>query len=92
MKLSVVSGRPRYGDKQIMSKMGVSKYEEVNVDSVLKGIDIIEPGVQNGDISFRQVWSRLKEALANPENTAIKLFERSKEVSSKGRTTTKVDN
>ena len=84
LKLSVVSGRPRYGDKQIMSKLGVSKYEEVDVDSVLKGIDINEPGIQHGDISFRQVWSRLKEALANPENTAIKLFESTKSANLKG--------
>ena len=84
LKLSIISGRPRYGDKQIMSKLGVSKYEEIKVDSVLKGIDIIEPGIQYGDITFRQVWSRLKKALANPENTAMKLFERSKMVTLKG--------
>ena len=84
LKLSIISGRPRYGDKQIMSKLGVSKYEEIKVDSVLKGIDIIEPGIQYGDITFRQVWSRLKKALANPENTALKLFERSKMVTLKG--------
>jgi len=84
LKLCIISGKPRYGDKQIMSKLGVSKYEEIKVDSVLKGIDIIEPGIQHGDITFRQVWSRLKKALANPENTAMKLFERSKMVTLKG--------
>ena len=60
--------------------------------SALKGIDILEPGVDFGDITFHQVWSRLKKALANPENTALKLFDRSKMRYSKGRTTTKVDN
>ena len=67
-----------------MSKLGVSKYEEIKVDKVLKGIDMIEPRIQYEDVTFTQVWSRLNNALANPENTAMKLFERSKIVIPKG--------
>ena len=71
----------RYGDISLLTKMGISNFERVKVGSVAKGIDILEPGVENGDISFDQVWSNLTEALANPENTAKNLFDRSKKIS-----------
>ena len=81
LKLSIIGGKPRYGEIPLLTKMGISNFERVNVGSVAKGIDILEPGVENGDISFDQVWSNLTEALANPENTAKKLFDRSKKIS-----------
>ena len=81
LKLSLIGGRPRYGDISLLTKMGISNFERLKVGSVAKGIDILEPGVENGDISFDQVWSNLSEALANPENTAKKLFDRSKKIS-----------
>jgi hypothetical protein len=79
--LSIISGRPRYGAVAILSKMGISNFEKLNVGSLVKGIDILEPGVEYGDFTFAHVWSNLSEALAHPENTAKKLFDRSKMVS-----------
>ena len=54
LRLSIVSGRTRYGDIEILSKLGVSKYEEIKVDEVSKGIDMIEPRIQYGDVTFTQ--------------------------------------
>jgi hypothetical protein len=69
-KLSIVSGRPRYADIEILSKLEVSKYEKLKVDSIPKGIDILEPGIEYVDITFSQVCLNLADALTNPKNTA----------------------
>ena len=78
LKLSIIGGRPRYGDVKILSKLEISVFEKLKVGSASKGIDILESGVDFGEITFEQVRSRLTEALANPKNTALKLFNRMK--------------
>ena len=83
--LSIIGGKPRYGEIPILTKMGISNFERVNVGSLVKAIDILEPGVENGHFTFSQVWSNLTEALANPEDTAKKLFAISKTVSPTGK-------
>lgn len=82
LKLSIISGRPRYGDIKYMSKLKISGFEKIKVGSITKGIDILEPGVEFGKIAFSEVWSKLTESLANPEKTALGLFHTSKKVTS----------
>lgn len=78
LKLSIISGRPRYGDIKYMSSLKIAGTEKIKVGSVTKGIDILELGVEFGEITFQEVWSRLTESLANPRKTALRLFEKSK--------------
>jgi 5-methylthioadenosine/S-adenosylhomocysteine deaminase len=83
LNLSIIGGRPRYGKRRLLSQLGISKIEKIKIGSLTRGIDILEPGVEYGEITFRQVWSKLKEALANPATTAKRLFNISKTVTSR---------
>ena len=44
LRLSLISGRPRYGDISLLTKMGIANFERLKMGSVAKGIDILEPG------------------------------------------------
>jgi 5-methylthioadenosine/S-adenosylhomocysteine deaminase len=81
LKLSLIGGKPRYGDEPLLLKIGIPSFEEVKVGSLTKGIDVIEPGVENGGTTLAKVWVNLTDALSNPEDKLRKLFDRSKKIS-----------
>jgi 5-methylthioadenosine/S-adenosylhomocysteine deaminase len=75
LKLSIIDGRPRYGDMDILSGIETEQViENVTVGSAKKGINIFQPGVEHGDMTFEEVRANLQNALSNPTSTARRLF------------------
>jgi hypothetical protein len=75
LKLAVLNGKARYGDPSILSKLGIKVPETITVAGKKKGLDMLEPGVQFGDITFKTVESNLTSALKKPAVAAKKLFD-----------------
>ena len=75
LNLSIVDGRPRYGDLELLSNLGIDKPETITVQNRKKGLDILEPGMEHGEVTFRLAVSKLKETLSRPADAARKLFD-----------------
>lgn len=75
LKLSILGGKPRYGDLSLLKKFGVRVPETITVAKKKKGLDMLEPGVQYGDITFKVAKSNLTAALNRPAVAAKKLFD-----------------
>jgi len=74
LQLSIIGGRPRYGNIELLEKFGVTNYEKIKVDDLTKGIDILEPNVNYGNITLSQSIAALTTAMATPLKTANALF------------------
>lgn len=81
LKLSLIGGKPRYGEEPLLLDIGISSFEQVQVGSLTKGIDVIEPGVENGETTFATVWTNLTETLSNPKKAVKRIFDRTKKIS-----------
>jgi 5-methylthioadenosine/S-adenosylhomocysteine deaminase len=75
LKLLVIGGRPRYGDKEILHALGIQSFpEKIKVEKKEKMIDILEPGVEYGSLKLSKVRSNLTRSLRNPTGSINKLF------------------
>ena len=85
MKLSIIDGRPRYGNSELLSKFNIQQYETISIgQSIKKGIDILEPNVEYGDITFKEVKHNLSSALKNPEKSIKKTIRKYSEMKTLG--------
>jgi cytosine/adenosine deaminase-related metal-dependent hydrolase len=78
LKLSILGGKPRYGDPSLLKKLGIKTPETITVAGKKRGLDMLEPGVQYGDITFKAAKSNLLAALSRPAEAAKKLFDKFK--------------
>jgi 5-methylthioadenosine/S-adenosylhomocysteine deaminase len=75
LKLSIIGGRPRYGDPEILHALGFQSLpEKIKVEKKDKMIDILEPGVEHGSLKLSKVRSNLTSSLRNPTGSINKLF------------------
>jgi hypothetical protein len=75
LKLSIIGGRPRYGDPEILHALGFQRLPEKNkVEKKDKMIDILEPGIEHGSLKLSNVRSSLTSSLRNPGGSINKLF------------------
>jgi 5-methylthioadenosine/S-adenosylhomocysteine deaminase len=75
LKLLIIGGRPRYGDRQILHALGLQSLpEKIKVENKEKMIDILEPDVEYGSLKLSKVKSNLSNSLRNPNSAINKLF------------------
>jgi 5-methylthioadenosine/S-adenosylhomocysteine deaminase len=75
LKLSIIGGRPRYGDPEVLHALGFQSLpEKIKVEKKEKMIDILEPGVEHGSLKLSKVRSNLTGSLRNPMGSINKLF------------------
>ncbi|MGE5705441.1 MAG: amidohydrolase family protein [Nitrososphaerales archaeon] len=74
LRLSIIDGRPRCGDLDLLKELGVEVFEEITIGDRKKGVDIIEPNHEHGEVTLTQSISALEETLKNPVASARKLF------------------
>jgi len=71
--LSIIAGVPRYGDHKLLSKL-IKIPEKIKVKKIVKGMDILEPGKEYGNIKFSKVRSSLRNTLKNPHKATDRVF------------------
>jgi hypothetical protein len=54
----------------LLNILGLQDYETLQIGSIQKGIDILEPGVAFGNITLEEVKTRLTETLQDPQKAA----------------------
>ena len=72
IRLVTIEGRPRFGDFDLLNMLGLQDYETLQIGSIKKGIDILEPDVAFGNITLEEVKTRLTETLQDPQKAARK--------------------
>ena len=70
IRLVTIEGRPRFGDVDLLNMLGLQDHETLQIGSIKKGIDILEPGVAFGNITLQEVKTRLTETLQDPKKAA----------------------
>ncbi len=70
IRLVTIEGRPRFGDVDLLNMLELQDHETLQIGSVKKGIDILEPGVAFGNITLQEVKTRLTETLQDPKKAA----------------------
>ena len=70
IRLVTIEGRPRFGDFDLLNMLGLQDFETLQIGSIKKGIDILEPGVAFGNITLEEVKTRLTETLQDPQKAA----------------------
>lgn len=83
IQLVAIEGRPRFGDPKILNQLGIQNCETIQIGSITKGIDILEPDVSFGEITLQQVRTRLAESLKDPKKTARDYKNRAKKIGAK---------
>jgi 5-methylthioadenosine/S-adenosylhomocysteine deaminase len=73
LKLSIINGKPRLGDPKLLSELGIVVPETFGIKSRKKGIDILEAGIEYGNITLRQVKTTLRGTMRNPQKATTKL-------------------
>jgi 5-methylthioadenosine/S-adenosylhomocysteine deaminase len=75
LKLVIIGGRARYGDPDILHALGFQSLpEKIKVEKKEKMIDILEPGVEHGDLKLSKVRFNLTKTLNNPVSAINRLF------------------
>jgi 5-methylthioadenosine/S-adenosylhomocysteine deaminase len=69
IKLVTIEGRPRFGDIDMLKKL-VVQFETMKIGEATKGIDILEPNSEFGNISIQQVKETLSQTLKDPRKAA----------------------
>lgn len=85
LKLSIIEGRARYGNPELLSKFNVQRKEIISIgQSIKKGIDILEPEAEYGDMTFKVVKRNLTTALQDPEKSIKITMEKYSEMKTLG--------
>lgn len=74
VRLVMVGGRPFYGNETLMKASGATRLEAIEVAGVTRAISLIDPGLKDADVGWRDVQAELKEALSQPERALARAF------------------
>ena len=73
VRLVAINGQPFYGTRELMSAAGAAGAERIAVGSLSRRIQLVYPGIEHADMTWRQTLADLVDAIRDPLARYLKI-------------------